>query len=377
MEAITKKDLELINSLSKREYKDNTLLSNASEEEKQYLTKIRNKLKILTEYFAHKYNSSYGPFETSVSSGNPLAIGGKRLNRVWSGMFKGTSNKQYSAQISFVMNPSEICLDVGFCFGRASGHSHGKKKRYELENALKSLGMSLSEAITTNSDMKEKYNSLFDFGFSTYSNGKAVLPDEWYNIIKVDTKNSQIIAKIYPDDFDIIENSSIDFFVSQIIFLMSAIKQTSTNKISNIIPLTPEQQAKRAERLAQIGLKGELFIMNSEKIKLEQAGITDTHYPKHVALESMNFGYDIVSIDENEDEIFIEVKTTTRKKEDINSKIFFMSSNEFDTYLRNKKSYKLYRVYDIENEPSYEEIDLEFVNKRPDGFIVEYKNPSH
>lgn len=372
MEAITKKDLELINSLSKREYKDNTLLSNVSEEEKQNLTKIRNKLKILAEYFAHKYNSSYGPFETSVSSGNPLAIGGKRLNRVWSGMFKGASNKQYSAQISFVMNPSEVCLDVGFYFGRASGHSHDKEKRYELENALKSLGISLSEAITTNSDMKEKYNSLFDFGFSTYSNGIAVLPDEWSNIIKVDTKNSQIVAKIYPDDFDIIENSSIDLFVSQIIFLMSAIKQTSTNEISIIIPLTPEQHAKRAERLAQIGLKGELFIMDSEKNKLKQAGITDTYYPKHVALESMSSGYDVASIDENGNKIFIEVKTTTRRKEDINSKIFFISSNEFETYLKNKKNYKLYRVYDIENNPSYEEIDLEIVNKRPDGFIVEY-----
>ena len=72
---------------------------------------------------------------------------------------------------------------------------------------------------------------------------------------------------------------------------MSAIKQTSTNEISIIIPLTPEQHAKRAERLAQIGLKGELFIMDSEKNKLKQAGITDTYYPKHVALESMSSGY--------------------------------------------------------------------------------------
>ena len=82
------------------------------------------------------------------------------------------------------------------------------------------------------------------------------------------------------------------------------------------------------QRLAQIGLKGELFIMDSEKNKLKQAGITDTYYPKHVALESMSSGYDVASIDENGNKIFIEVKTTTRRKEDINSKIFFISSNE-------------------------------------------------
>ena len=60
------------------------------------------------------------------ATGNAIAIGGTNFKRVWSGIFKGAENKQYAAQISFVMNPNEACLDVGFYFGRASGHSFDK-----------------------------------------------------------------------------------------------------------------------------------------------------------------------------------------------------------------------------------------------------------
>jgi hypothetical protein len=139
-----------------------------------------------------------------------------------------------------------------------------------------------------------------------------------------------------------------------------------------IKPLTPEQRAKQAERWAQIGQKGELYVMEYEQNRLRDFGITLDNYPKHIALESMHYGYDILSLDESRNEIYIEVKTTTRTREDLNSRKFFISTNELDVFSKHKQRYKLYRVYDIESTPSIEILDLNLLTTKPDGYIVEY-----
>jgi hypothetical protein len=372
MEQLTKSDLLLINNLSNRTYSDNQLLSSANKDEKEQLDNVKKKLKELATYFSEKYKNSYGPFETSVVTGNDIAIGGTRFKRIWSGIFKGAENKQYAAQISFVLNPNETCLDVGFYFGRASGHSRNKEERQRLEGQLKSLGLSLSNTIDNNEIFKQKYLSLFDFGFSAYSLGENVSSDIWRSQIKKGPKNSQIIAKIFPNDFDVIENSTIDSYVSQVVFLMGGISIGNIPLTPTIKPLTPEQRAKQAERLAEIGTKGELFIMKVEKEKLASLELNCIDYPKHVALESTTFGYDIKSLNENNNEILIEVKTTTRRKEDLSSRQFFISSNEYKVYQENKSRFKLYRVYDIENIPSFEILDLENMEKEADGYICNY-----
>jgi hypothetical protein len=372
MEQITKKDLALVNDLSSRTYSGNRLLSNASEQEKAQLKIIKLKLKDIAKFFANKYNNDYGPFDTSVATGNDIAIGGSNFKRIWSGIFKGAENKQYASQISFVMNPTECCLDVGFYFGRASGHSRNKEERIELEGQLKTLGISLSNTIINNEPFRQKYFELFDFGFTAYSSGQNSTNIEWFNDIRKNAKSSQIIAKIYPNDFDVIENSKIDSFVSQIIFLMGGISSQNTEVIPIIKPLTPEQRAKQAERLAEIGNKGELYVMEREREKLKSLSIANPEYPKHVALESTAYGFDVLSLDQNEQEIFIEVKTTTRALKDPGSKRFFISTNEFNVYEKNKSKYKLHRVYDIENSPSLEELDLEKINKIADGYICKY-----
>lgn len=372
MEQITRSDLELINKLSKRTFSGNKLLSNASASEKEQLTSIKNKLKGLANYFSEKYKDSYGPFETSVATGNDIAIGGTKFKRIWSGVFKGAENKQYAAQISFVFNPTEACLDVGFYFGRASGHSRNKEERNILESQLKNLGLSLSNCIIENKDFRKKYIALFDFGFLAYTEGEKVTSKEWYPLISSKTKSSQIIAKIFPNDFDIIENSTIDSYVSQVIFLMGGISTQNRLLKPKIKPLTPEQRAKQAERLAEIGNKGELYIMKKEQEKLSSLGIKSKKYPKHIALKSDSYGYDIASLDENKNKILIEVKTTTRSKGDTHSRQFFLTSNEYKVYKENKSQYKLYRVYDIENLPSFEVLDLRKLNKKPDGYIFKY-----
>ncbi len=348
-------------------------MSSATQAEKNHLDNILPKLKTLTEYFSEKYNLAYGPFEISVTSGNAIAMGGTKFKRVWAGLFKGAPNKQYAAQISFVMNPRDICLDVGFYFGGAAGRSINATERRELEAQLNSLGISLSDAIIGNPDIQTKYNSLFDYGFKAHSNGSPASSEVWYNEIRTVTKSAHIIAKITPNDFGIIENSTIDFFVSQVIFLMSAIPAPNTQPTPIVIkPMTPEQRAKQAERFAQIGLKGELYIMENERTKLRELGISRTNYPRHVASESNNFGYDVKSLDENGNDLLIEVKTTTRTREDLFSRSFFISNNELSVFKDNTQNYKIYRVYDVENAPSFEILELDKLTTKADGYIVEY-----
>lgn len=374
MEPITREDLELINDLSNRTYTGLSLSTNTNEIEFKRFKAIKVKLKGIADYFAAKYNIFYGPFKTNVSpEANPMTRG-NTLNHVWSTLFKGADNKQYAAQISFVMDRKNPHLNVGFYFGRASGHSFSEAQKTMMETGLTNLGIALSNAVVSNSAFQISYDSLFDFGFTAYSNDNAVLPSHWYNIIRTDTKNSQITAKIYPNDFGVIENSTLDSYVSQIIFLMSAINYPNVTPTTALIkPLTLEQRAKQAERNAQIGFKGEICVLNNEILKLQNLGISTAGYPKHVALESAHYGYDILSLDNSGSEIFIEVKTTTRKKEDPYSRKFFISNNEFEIFTQNKGKYKLHRVYDIENTPYVDELDLEYVTKQADGYIITYE----
>jgi hypothetical protein len=372
METLKLEDFLLVNDLMSRRYTKNTFVSNGTRLELEKLLALKRKLKQIATYFSQDYEDSYGPFETDMSTGNPIGRGAT-LNNVWAGFYKGNYNKQYAAQISFVMNKDEACLDVGFYFGRASARKLAPGKRRQLESQLRTLGVILSDAISMNLEVQAKYNTLFDFGFTAYASGIRVNPDQWHNIIRTQAQNSHLVAKIYPNSFGIIESSTIDAYVSQIIYLMGSISDNrGVAAPITIKPLTPEQRARQALRLAEIGLKGELFAMEYEKNRLTDLGIFGNVYPKHVALESMHYGYDILSQDENGNAQYIEVKTTTRKREDNTSRKFFISTNEFNTFSANRLVYKLYRVYDVENNPSLDILDLGNLDKQVDGYIVQY-----
>lgn len=371
MESITIEDLILINNLSSRIYSDNKFSSNGSDTERIHLRKLTLKLKNIADFFSYKYNLSHGPFVSSVSTGNPIAIGGKKFKRVWSGIFKGNINKQYAAQISFVMNPIERCLDVGFYFGRASGHNV-KDKRHELESQLKKIGEELSNAISNNKIISERYNELFDKGFTAISESAVKLPEEWVNSVNQNPKHCQIIKKIFPNEFNEISIFEIDYCVAEVIFLMSIVNSSSRLEDITIPPLSPEQWARRAQRMAEIGLKGELHVMELEKQRLNKFKIKNNGYPKHVALESMHYGYDILSLDNLGKEIYIEVKSTTRSKADIHSKKFFLSDNEYQKSILAKEKYKIYRIYNVEDEAELEVLDLSELEINSNGYCVTY-----
>lgn len=368
MKIITKSDFNLISDLSSRDYSDNSMSTNSSEQERLDFRNFKQKLKSIAEDYKNQYNSDFGVFTSGASSGNPIKFNGTRLNRVWSGIFKGADNKQYSAQISFVIDEIRKCIDVGFYFGRASSRGKSTDK-----DRLIYLGKTLSESILSNKELTDKFEKLIDFGFQTYSSNKKVGGLEWLQIIKTNPENSQIIYKLAPNEDGYIETSTLNLYVSMLMFLMSLIPSVGTNTTNRTVkPMTPEQRAKQAERRALIGAKGEEFVFNKEKMRFESFGIDFKNYLEHVALVSDNYGYDIKSCDEKRNEIFIEVKTTTRTKDDYGANSFHMSSNEYDFYKKNKGKYRLVRVYDIEGEnPISETIDLNSVKISNESYLIE------
>lgn len=371
METLTIDDLKLVNSLSTRKYENNSIASIANIGEIESFKKVKFKLKKIADFFSEMYSYDYGPFETNASpEHNPISRGNKLLN-VWSTFFKGSTNKQYAAQISFVIEKEKPFLNVGFYFGRASARSLSNNERQNLESNLLTLANELSDTISNNDEYRLEYNSIFDLGFCAYSDGKIQLPENWLNLIKINPQNSQITAKVYPNNLGIIEMSTLNFYVSVVIFLMSGIKSPRNIKDRKIKPPTPEQSAKKAEKSALIGLKGEEFVYNIEKEKLIKLGISKKGYPRHLALESMHYGYDILSLDENGKDILIEVKTTARRQDDNYAKRFFITNHELNTLLSNK-NYILRRVYNIKNEPEFEDLDINDLTKEANGYIVKY-----
>lgn len=369
MEALNKQDLLLIKEMQGRRYTKNTMVSNSTLSEREEFKKVKAKLKKIAKDIAEN-NESYGPFKFDSSSGNPLTRQGN-LNRVWSGIYKGAQNKQYAAQISFVINPDDECLDVGFFFGRTSSHNKSKEEKRLLEDDLKKISIGLSNIIHSDPEILNRYYSLIDLGFKTYSDKGEVSFLKWLDAIKEVPQKCQIIYKLKLNDSDIIKFSSIVFYVNQILFFMLCVG-TRDNKIKTIPPRTLADRAKWAERLTQIGDKGELFVLDQECEKLRKMGLLNSIYPKQVSKESDMFGYDILSKDENNDDIYIEVKTTTRRKSEYGANTFFLSQHEYKTYLSEKEKYKLYRVYDIDNDPYLEELDIEGLNLTPDGYVVSF-----
>lgn len=99
---------------------------------------------------------------------------------------------------------------------------------------------------------------------------------------------------------------------------------------------------KKQKKNQKIGLIGEYFVLNCEREKLKKLGINKNVI--HMSIETNDAAkYDILSYDENGNELYIEVKSTLQ---DINT-AFYISSSELEFSKQNADHYCLYRVYDI------------------------------
>lgn len=93
----------------------------------------------------------------------------------------------------------------------------------------------------------------------------------------------------------------------------------------------------------ETGNFGELLVLQYEQEKLERLGINKI--PEHKSKsEGDGLGYDILSYDEKGEEIFIEVKTTSKGA----NVPFFITCNELEKSKQESDRYFLYRLYDFD-----------------------------
>jgi hypothetical protein len=107
--------------------------------------------------------------------------------------------------------------------------------------------------------------------------------------------------------------------------------------------------AKRDANNRRLGRGGEKWVVAFEKKRLTEVGRKDLAEQVDGIADRLGdgLGYDVVSFDENGNELFIEVKTT-------NAGIltpFFISPNEIAVAERERDSYRLYRVFDFSTSP--------------------------
>lgn len=98
---------------------------------------------------------------------------------------------------------------------------------------------------------------------------------------------------------------------------------------------------------SRLGLSGEKYVMESEYFRLKQQGVKIiSKHLKHVSsTEGDGLGYDIQSLDENGNEIYIEVKATSGSF----ATPFYITNNELYCSQQHPDKFRLYRLYNFDS----------------------------
>lgn len=117
-------------------------------------------------------------------------------------------------------------------------------------------------------------------------------------------------------------------------------EQIARGNYSNISRVSLETFRKIQENYVRIGEEGEQFVIEYERRRLAEIGKEHLISSiKQMSIIDVSAGYDILSFDENENEIYIEVKSTTTSMLE-----FDLTKNELEKSKRFGKSYWIYRV---------------------------------
>lgn len=120
-------------------------------------------------------------------------------------------------------------------------------------------------------------------------------------------------------------------------------RKKSTPKYTPIFQTTPELRLRMSERQIDIGLRGELMVLEFERRRLHTLGESQDNL-EHSSVEiGDGLGYDIRS-SENGKPIYIEVKTTTGS---FWANLFF-TKNELKKMRELEEQYYLYRLWDFD-----------------------------
>lgn len=110
----------------------------------------------------------------------------------------------------------------------------------------------------------------------------------------------------------------------------------------------PVDYEKEARKYKQLGDRGEYIVMQAETERVkEELGITlakAKKLVKRVSLESDSYGYDILSVNKDGSNRYIEVKATRKECGDMD---FYYTANELETAKKYGDDYYIYIVYEI------------------------------
>jgi hypothetical protein len=104
---------------------------------------------------------------------------------------------------------------------------------------------------------------------------------------------------------------------------------------------------KKNQEDKELGDFGEELVVDYERNKFKEKGLNS--FIEKVKIEKDGKGYDITSFDENGNPLFIEVKTTRGNEKTP----FFLSQNEILFFEKNKETYRIYRLYNYNEEKNY------------------------
>jgi hypothetical protein len=128
----------------------------------------------------------------------------------------------------------------------------------------------------------------------------------------------------------------------------------------------------------QIGLAGENWVVDYEKINLKNDGYIElADKIERISQINISAGYDVLSYEISGVEKFIEVKTTALSKSE-----FFLSSNELDIAREYKHRYWIYFLSEIYGSPKLTKIHNPFfevgklLSLTPVNFRVQLLNPT-
>jgi hypothetical protein len=200
-----------------------------------------------------------------------------------------------------------------------------------------------------NSDLVMKHWSLPEFNSFLYDSFGHPGEEKEKNKTNAELKD-YLLPELPP-----IENTLGEFVTLNTLHLTKQNSKANEPKAK----INHEAQAKRNNL---IGSRGELVVLNAEIKKLKDANRLDlAKKVKQVSKENDRLGYDIESIDLNENPYFIEVKSTIKKEGAIE---FHLTSAEHNKALEKQNSYKIYMVYEVNTlTPKIVDLSNPFINK--------------
>ncbi len=127
-------------------------------------------------------------------------------------------------------------------------------------------------------------------------------------------------------------------------------------------------RGRQAQERERIGLLGERFVYEQEKQKLLDIGRRDwAESVRLVSIEKADAGYDVLSFSADGSELHIEVKTSTQLK---GSEIRFWLSATEKHQAEVDASWRVYRVWSIDNSPIIEDLDNIVINQQDSGWLL-------